>query len=277
MYKNKKTSLRMAALVTSLALAGCANLGGGTISTGTAPTAATGAAGGATSVNANQALERCDAPLGTIAVDDGRGKEWYASFGAATKITTIEPLIRLAVQQSNCFVITSVGNNRTESKLSSITDKQRNSGEFRAGSKQQKGQRVAADYYMEPSIIIDNDATGQMVAGVGGLLGSVGALVGGAMQGKASVVTLTMFDIRSGVQLSISEGNATATNFGAAMGAFGGGAAGGLGGFSRTPEGKATVAAFMDAYNNMVISLRNYKAQEVKGGLGRGGQLKVGS
>ncbi|MNN39560.1 hypothetical protein D3C81_1535990 [compost metagenome] len=97
------------------------------------------------------------------------------------------------------------------------------------------------------------------------------------MQSKASVVTLTMFDIRSGVQLSISEGNATATNFGAAMGAFGGGAAGGLGGFSRTPEGKATVAAFMDAYNNMVVSLRNYKAQEVKGGLGRGGRLKVGS
>ena len=72
------------------------------------------------------------------------------------------------------------------------------------------------------------------------------------------------------------EGNATATNFGAAMGAFGGGVGGGLGGFSRSPEGKATVAAFMDAYNNMVISLRNYKAQEVKGGLGRGGQLKVG-
>ena len=273
----KKFSLRAAALVASLVLAGCANLGGGSISTGTAATAATGAAGGATSVNANPALERCDTPLGTLAVDDGRGKEWYASFGAATKITTIEPLIRLAVQQSNCFVITSVGNNRTESKLSNITDKQRNSGEFRAGSRQQKGQRVAADYYMEPAIIIDNDSTGQLAAGVGSLFGGVGALVGGAMQSKASVVTLTMFDIRSGVQLSISEGNATATNFGAAMGAFGGGAAGGLGGFSRTPEGKATVAAFMDAYNNMVVSLHNYKAQEVKGGLGRGGQLKVGS
>ena len=101
-------------------------------------------------------------------------------------------------------------------------------------------------------------------------------LIGGAMQSKASVVTLSMFDIRSGVQISISEGNSTATNFGAAMGAFGGGVGGGLGGFSRSPEGKATVAAFMDAYNNMVISLRNYKAQEVKGGLGRGGQLKVG-
>lgn len=273
---SKKTTLRLAALASALALGGCVTPGGGTISTGTAPTAATGAAGGGTSVNANPSLERCDAPLGTLAVDDGRGKEWYASFGAATKITTIEPLIRLAVQQSNCFVITSIGNNRTESKMSAITDKQRNSGEFRAGSKQQKGQRVAADYYMEPSIIIDNDATGQLAAGVGGLFGNVGTLIGGAMQSKASVVTLSMFDIRSGVQISISEGNATATNFGAAMGAFGGGAAAGLGGFSRSPEGKATVAAFMDAYNNMVVSLRNYKAQEVKGGLGRGGQLKVG-
>ncbi|MDL5037186.1 hypothetical protein [Comamonas resistens] len=273
---SKKTTLRLAALASALALGGCVTPGGGTISTGTAPTAATGAAGGGTSVNANPSLERCDAPLGTLAVDDGRGKEWYASFGAATKITTIEPLIRLAVQQSNCFVITSIGNNRTESKMSAITDKQRNSGEFRAGSKQQKGQRVAADYYMEPSIIIDNDATGQLAAGVGGLFGNVGTLIGGAMQSKASVVTLSMFDIRSGVQISISEGNSTATNFGAAMGAFGGGVGGGLGGFSRSPEGKATVAAFMDAYNNMVISLRNYKAQEVKGGLGRGGQLKVG-
>ena len=273
---SKKTTLRLAAIASALALGGCVTPGGGTISTGTAPTAATGAAGGATSVNANSTLERCDAPLGTLAVDDGRGKEWYASFGAATKITTIEPLIRLAVQQSNCFVITSIGNNRTESKMSAITDKQRNSGEFRAGSKQQKGQRVAADYYMEPSIIIDNSATGQLAAGVGGLFGNVGSLIGGAMQSKASVVTLSMFDIRSGVQISISEGNSTATNFGAAMGAIGGGAMAGLSGFSRSPEGKATVAAFMDAYNNMVISLRNYKAQEVKGGLGRGGQLKVG-
>ena len=273
---SKKTTLRLAALASALALGGCVTPGGGTISTGTAPTAATGAAGGATSVNANASLERCDAPLGTLAVDDGRGKEWYASFGAATKITTIEPLIRLAVQQSNCFVITSVGNNRLDSRMSAITDKQRNSGEFRAGSNQQKGQRVAADYYMEPSIIIDNSATGQLAAGVGGLFGNVGSLIGGAMQSKASVVTLSMFDIRSGVQISISEGNSTATNFGAAMGAIGGGAMAGLSGFSRSPEGKATVAAFMDAYNNMVISLRNYTAQEVKGGLGRGGQLKVG-
>lgn len=260
----------------ALVLTGCVTPGGGLLSTGNASTAASGAAGGQTSVNANESLERCDAPLGTLAVDDGRDKDWYASFGTATQVTTIEPLIRLAVQQSNCFVITSIGNSRTDSKLSNITSKQRSSGEFRAGSKQQKGQRVAADYYLEPAIIINNDTVGGMAAGLGGLLGGNVARLAGTLQSKQSVVTMTLFDIRSGVQLSISEGNATATNYGAALGAFGGGASGSLGGFSRTPEGKASVAAFMDAYNKMVISLRNYKAQEVKGGLGRGGQLKVG-
>jgi hypothetical protein len=60
--------------------------------------------------------------------------------------------------------------------------------------------------------------------------------------------------------------------FGGGAGGFGGGA---LGGLSTTPEGKATVAAFLDAFNGMVIALKNYKAQSVKGGLGRGGRLKV--
>ncbi len=276
---NKSSSiLRLTAVTAALALGGCVTPGGGLVSTGSSPTAATGSAAGSTSTNANPTFERCTESLGTLAVDDGRGKEWYASFGAATKVTSIEPLIRLAVQQSNCFVITSIGNNRTESRISEITDKQRNSGEFRAGSNQQKGQRVAADYYLEPAIIIDNESTGQVAAGLGGLLGRRNAVLGGlagGLQSKASVVTLTMLDIRSGVQIGISEGNSTATNYGAALGAFGGSAAGGLSGFSRTPEGKATVAAFMDAYNSMVISLRNYKAQNVKGGLGRGGVLKV--
>jgi hypothetical protein len=285
------TSLRWVSLTALLALAGCVTPGGtvttgssASATTGGAPagpspssTAVTGAAAGGTSAGANSSLERCSSPLGTLAVDDGRGKEWYASFGAATKVTTIEPLIRLAVQQSNCFVITSIGNNRLEGKISAITDKQRNSGEFRAGSQQQKGQRVAADYLMDPAIIIDNESTGKLAGSLGGLIGgSVGALAG-SLESKASVVTLSLFDIRSGVQIAISEGNATATNYGAALGAFGSSAAGGLSGFSRTPAGKASVAAFVDAYNSMVISLRNYKAQTVKGGLGKGGALKVGN
>ncbi|MFI0377846.1 MAG: curli assembly protein CsgG, partial [Candidatus Thiodiazotropha sp.] len=58
---------------------------------------------------------------------------------------------------------------------------------------------------------------------------------------------------------------------------FGGGAFGGAGAFTNTPEGKVITAAFADSFNQMVKALRNYKAQTVKGGLGKGGRLKVGN
>lgn len=269
MIKNKLYRLGIGLLGYSVLLAGC-------VTTGTNSTAISGSAGGGSSINANSSLERCSETLGTLAVDDGRAADWYGPFGSATRVTSIDPLLRLAVQQSNCFVITSIGNLRTDSRLSRITDIQRNSGEYRAGSKQHKGQRVAADYYMEPQIVIDNSSVGKVGGIVGGLIGNraVGALAGG-LDMRSSVVTLSLFDIRSAIQVSVSEGSSTATNYGAALGAFGGGVGGSLGGLSTTPEGKATVAAFLDAYNGMVRALKNYKAQDVKGGLGRGGRLKV--
>jgi hypothetical protein len=246
------------------------------VTTGGQSAGVSGAAAGGASAGADETLERCAAPLGTIAVDDGRNADWFGPFGSATQVTSIDPLLRLAVQQSNCFVITSIGNQKSDARLSRITSLQRDSGEYRAGSKQQKGQRVAADYYMEPQIVISDSAIGGVTGMLGGLVGSnaIGKIAGG-MQSRASVVTLTLFDVRSAVQISAAEGNSTATNYGAALSGLGGGAAGGLGGFSRTPEGKATVAAFIDAYNKMVVALRSYKAQDVQGGLGRGGQLKV--
>ena len=119
-------------------------------------------------------------------------------------------------------------------------------------------------------------------AGLGDL-GALGGAVTNAMETRTTDVALTLTDIRSTVQVAISSGSATANNMGMSagggLGGWGGfltGAVdGGLSSFTRTPEGQATAAAFFDAYNNMVQSLRNYKAQDVKGGMGRGGQLKV--
>lgn len=263
-----KSKFLISAVLTGAVLSGC-------VTSGTGGTMLSGSAGGSSSIDANSSLERCGETLGTIAVDDGRNADWYGRFGSATKITTIEPLIRLAVQQSNCFIITSIGNLRTDSRMSRITDKQRNSGEYRAGSNQHKGQRVAADYYLEPQIIIDDSSMGRIAGGLGGLMGGVVGAVAGSLDMKSSVVTLTLSDLRSAVQIAISEGSSTSNNYGAALAGFGGGVGGGLSGFTKTPSGKATVAAFLDAYNGMVRSLKNYKAQDVKGGLGRGGRLKV--
>jgi hypothetical protein len=286
----KVKSIRDLSLVVSVfAFAGCAQQPG--LQTGGSSNLVSGSAGGATSVNANKSLERCVSPLGTLAVSDGR-------FSGASGVTTVDPLIRLAVQQSNCFIITGIGNNSTSAMLDRITDQQRNSGEYRAGSKQHKGQRVAADYLLDPQIIVANESTGGQqgsigagligaglgAAGLGGL-GAIAGAVSHAVETRTTDVALTLTDIRSTVQIAISQGSATANNMstsgGGAFGGWGGlfaGAAGGsIGMYSRTPEGIATAAAFFDAYNNMVQSLRSYKAQEVQGGggSGQGGVLQV--
>ena len=80
------TTLRLTtALAMGLTLTACGGTGGGRVTSGSSPTATTGAAAGGTSVGANPSLERCAAPLGTLAVDDGRDKEWWGSFGAASR------------------------------------------------------------------------------------------------------------------------------------------------------------------------------------------------
>ena len=87
---------------------------------------------------------------------------------------------------------------------------------------------------------------------------------------------LTLVDNRSGVQVAASEGSASKSDFAGFGSLFGGSAGGGLGGYQNTAQGKVITAAFMDAYNQMVVALRSYKAQSVQGqGLGGGGRLGV--
>ena len=86
---------------------------------------------------------------------------------------------------------------------------------------------------------------------------------------------LTLIDNRSGVQLAASEGSAKNVDMGALGGFFASGFGMGGGGYSNTAQGKVIVAAFTDSFNNMVSALGSYKAQNIQGGLGTGGTLKV--
>lgn len=182
------------------------------------------------------------------------------------------PVLRLIVQQSNCFVVVERGkamrNVMQEREL-------QQSGELREGSKFGKGQLVAADYTMSPSIQFAEKGTGGLGAIAGGLLGSVGAAIAGGLKSNEASTTLLLVDNRSGVQVAAAVGSAKNFDFALFGGLFGGGGGGGVGGFTNTPEGKVIVAAFVDSYNHMVKALRNYRAQNVKGGLGKGGKLKV--
>ncbi len=236
-----------------------------------------GAAGGAAS-GANSSLASCDETLGTLAVVEDQSAHWWrAYYRRYPSLGSTVPVLRTMIQQSNCFVVVERGramhNMKQERALAQ-------SGEMRSGSSFGKGQMVAADYTMNPSIQFSNKGTGGITGSLGGLLGGrtgrVLSSVAGGLKSNEAATTLLLIDNRSGVQVSSSVGSAKNFDFNIIGRGWGRGAWGSLGGFSNTPEGKVISASFADSYNQMVKALRNYKAQTVKGGLGKGGRLKVG-
>lgn len=260
----------------ALLAAGCAStdpkLGG-------APSVVTGGAGGATAANANSQLERCDASMGTLAIVEDQTAPWYTYYYSHYRnLGSTVPVLRMMIQQSNCFVIVERGramsNMMRERALAE-------SGEMRSGSNFGKGQMAAADFTMSPTINFNQQGASGGSAGLAGIgrgLGGLGAIVGaaaGSMKSNEASTTLIMIDNRSGVQLAAAEGSAKNFDFGFFGSAFTAGLGGGASGYSNTPEGKIIIAAFADSYNQLVKAVKNYKAQTVKGGLGTGGTLGV--
>ena len=243
-----------------------------------AKTVATGSAAGSTTAGANSALERCDRPLGTVSLIENVDAPWYYTLRNEYRLPPTAGLLRLMIQQSNCFVVVERG----VSGMAAMNRERalQNSGEMRSGSNFGKGQMVSSDFGLSPDITFSANNTGGAGMLLGGLIGGGAgralAVVGGSTKTREASVLLTMIDNRSSVQIAASEGSASKTDFGGFGSLFGTAGAGGLGAYTNTPQGKVIAAAFMDAYNGMVISLRQYKAQEVKGGLGKGGQLPVG-
>jgi hypothetical protein len=240
-----------------------------------AKTTATGSVGGANSQNENSQLEKCSAPLGTLAVVEDQGAEWYTYLTRDLHLTSTTPVLKLLVQQSNCFVVVERGK-----AMNNMMQERRleESGELRKKSKFGKGQMVSADYSLSPTITFSNQDAGGIggaLSAFGGVLGNLAGAVAGSMKFKEASTVLTLVDNRAGVQLAAAEGSSKSTDFGAIGGIFGAGGGAGLGGYTKTAEGKVIVAAFTDAYNGLVRAVRSYKAQEVKGGMGTGGNLKV--
>ena len=256
-------------------LAACAGMPGVEMGNPGAKTVATGSASGATSANANPQLERCDESLGTLAVIEDQRATWYYQLRNEYKLQSTVPLIRLLVQQSNCFVVIE----RSDRGMNAMSRERQleASGEMRQGSNFGRGQMVSADYSLNPSISFSQSDAGGVGAALGGFnrsWGRLGALAG-SMKFKEASTMLTLIDNRSGVQLGAAEGSASKTDFGAWSSVFGSRGGGSLGGYTNTAEGKVLAGAFADAYNQLVMSVRSYRAQEVKGGLGTGGRLGV--
>jgi hypothetical protein len=199
--------------------------------------------------------EKCDKPMGAMAVVEPQS---YVS-QALSRYGLQSPtgLIRMMIQQSNCFIVVERGmgmqNMMQERALAEA-------GELRQGSNMGGGQMVSADFILTPSVVFQENNAGGVGGALGGLIGgsggrAVGALAGG-LKFKEAQTSMLVADARTGVQVAAAEGSARKADLRLGAVLFGGGAAGGLGGYQNTNEGKVLAASLMDNYNNIVRSVR---------------------
>ncbi len=215
-----------------------------------------GAAGTQGAQGAASDLERCDKPMGAVAVVEPQD---YV-MGALARYNLQSPvgLIRMMIQQSNCFIVVERGqgmqNMMQERALAG-------GGEMRAGSNIGGGQMVAADFILTPAVVFSENNAGGVGGALGGLLGGKGGSVLGAVAGglkfKEAQTSMLVADARSGVQVAAAEGSSKKADLRLGAALFGGGAGGGIGGYGNTNEGKIIAASFADNYNNVVRVVRN--------------------
>jgi len=247
----------LAALLTGVALAAGAQAQGVLdAKKGQGGSEVQGAAGTQGAQGAAGDLERCAKPMGAMAVVEPQD---YV-MGALARYSLQSPvgLIRMMIQQSNCFIVVERGqgmqNMMQERALAG-------GGELRGGSNMGGGQMVAADFIMTPAVVFSENDAGGVGGALGGLLGGRGGSVLGAVAGglkfKEAQTSMLVADARSGVQVAAAEGSTKKADLRLGVGLFGGGAGGGVGGYGNTNEGKIIAASFADNYNNIVRVVRN--------------------
>jgi curli biogenesis system outer membrane secretion channel CsgG len=239
-----------------------------------AKTPARGSAGGATAINATEILQHCSRPVGTMAISE-EDESAYFKHGERYGLRSPAQSLRLFAQQSNCFVIVERGEVLHDIEREKYLER---TGDLRPGSNMGRGQMAAADYTVQPSLVFEDFHAGGTKGGILGTLGS--ALVGlsGKVEYKDVQAMLIMIDNRSGVQVSIAEGSARGVDKDIFIGGLTAPlSAGFIESYARTHQDKIIVGAYLDAFNNLVSAVNNYRPQQSAGpnGHGTGGSLLV--
>jgi curli biogenesis system outer membrane secretion channel CsgG len=235
------------------AVAGVANGQGVTgYKQGQGGTQVTGAAG--TNGGTGDAVQHCDKPMGALAVVEPQDYVMQSLHRYGLQSPT--SLIRMMVQQSNCFIVVERGlgmqNVMQERELAK-------SGELRAGSNMGGGQMVSADFVLTPNVIFSENNAGGLGGAVGGVLSRKNPLLGavaGGLKFKEAQTSMLLADSRSGVQVAAAEGSTRKADLKLGGALFGGYAGGALGGYGNTNEGKIIAAALLDNYNKVVGVVR---------------------
>ena len=200
----------------------------------------------------DKGLEHCDKAMGAVAVVEPQNEVLVAL--SRYKLSSPVGLIRLMIQQSNCFIVVERGvgmrNMMQERQLAAA-------GETRQGSNLGGGQMVASDFILTPSVAFSESNAGGVGGAAAGLLGGKFAAAAGGVKFKEAQTSMLVADSRSGVQVAAAEGSTKKADLRLGGALFGGGGGAAAGGYGNTNEGKIITAAFMDNYNNIVKAVRN--------------------
>jgi hypothetical protein len=208
--------------------------------------------GGATG---HSGIQRCDKPFGALTVVEPQSYVMQALSRRGLQSPT--SLIRLMVQQSNCFIVVDRGmgmqNLMQERDLAS-------SGELREGANMGGGQMMPADYVLTPTVVFSEDDAGAVGAAVSGVISRRNPLLGSVASGlkfQEAQTSMMLTDSRSGVQVAAAEGSTRKADLQLTSSLLGTRAGGSIGGYGKTNEGKIIAAALLDNFNNVVTVVRN--------------------
>jgi hypothetical protein len=212
-------------------------------------------AAGTGGASGDSGIEKCEKPMGAMAVVEPQ--DYVMQSLSRYGLSSPTGLIRLMIQQSNCFLVVERGigmqNVMQERQLAA-------SGELRAGSNMGGGQMVTADFILTPAVVFSEDNAGGVGGAVGGLLSRKNPLLGavaGGLKFKEAQTSMLVADARTGIQVAAAEGSTRKADLRLGGALFGGGAGAALGGYGNTNEGKIIAAALMDNYNKIVSVVKN--------------------
>jgi len=194
----------------------------------------------------NPALERCDKPLGALAIVEDAEASWHSTLANAYKSGSAAPVIRLMAQRHEDvnapWYRTLTNSYKLGSTLPVLRLLAQQSNCFVVVERSKRG--AFADYTLNPSLTFSNNA--------GDAADNINF--------KETITLLTLIDNRSGVSLAAAKGSARNIDLGAMASLFDGHARASLGGYANTAEGKVIVAALADSFNNIIRAVR-YKVQ----------------
>ena len=121
-------------------------------------------------------IEKCDAPIGTISINEPEADMTRALSGY--NLGSPSGVLRILIQEANCFLVVERGTGLTQMRQERELAR---SGELQQASNVGGGQMVAADFVLTPGVIFSDSNAGGVGGAAGGMLGRRLGVVGGGV------------------------------------------------------------------------------------------------